>query len=215
MSVLVPTRFKELRKIYSGRKFSLLDVGAGSHSATITKQWFPLCDYYGIDKEKSYNNDASDFEAMTEFYELDLTVLDFTLIPENFFDVIIMSHVIEHLHNGDEVLRLLLNKLKSGGFIYVEFPSKRSTRFPSKRDTLNFYDDPTHCRIFTVEEISSILPENKFQVLKSGVRRDWLRVLLTPVKIVFTKITQGYVPGSVFWDILGFADFVFARKNRF
>ena len=150
---------------------------------------------------------------MTKFYELDLTTLDFREIPDAFFDVIILSHVIEHLHNGDEVLRNLLRKLKQEGYVYIEFPSSRSTRFQSKKGTLNFYDDPTHCRIFTVEEISNILVENQFTVLRSGTRRDWMRVFLTPVKIVYTKLTLGYVPGGVFWDILGFADFVFAKKG--
>lgn len=78
---------------------------------------------------------------MDNFIELDLTALDFKTIPEDYYDVIIMSHVIEHLHNGDEVLKGLMPKLKKDVIFYVEFPSERSTQFPSRRETLNFFDD--------------------------------------------------------------------------
>jgi hypothetical protein len=44
------------------------------------------------------------------------------------------------------------------------------------------------------------------------VRRDWIKVFLTPVNILKSKLELGYVTGSVFWDLLGFADYVFARK---
>ncbi len=213
MSFLIPTRFRELRKIFGNREFNLLDVGCGSHSATLTKSWFPHSNYFGIDRTRNYQNDESDFQLMSGFFELDLTKLEFNIIPDAQFDVIIMSHVIEHLHNGDEVLTHLLPKLKlGGGYIYIEFPSRRSTKFPSKRGTLNFYDDETHCRIYTVDEISEILLQNGCKVLKGGVRRDWVRVIMMPFKIIYSKVKLGYVTGEVFWDLLGFADFVFACK---
>lgn len=81
--------------------------------------------------EKDYNNDQEDFNQMAAFYEMDLTKLDFKSIPDNYFDGIWMVHVIEHLYNGDEVIKLLLPKLKMGGYMYVEYPGKRSTTLPS------------------------------------------------------------------------------------
>ena len=55
---------------------------------------------------------------------MDLEELDFNNIPGNFFDVIIMKHVIEHLRNGDQVIEKLLSRLRKRGIIYnIEFPS--------------------------------------------------------------------------------------------
>lgn len=97
--------------------------------------------------------------------------------------------------------------------IYIEYPSARSTKFPSMKGALNFYDDPTHCRIYTLDEIESLLLEKSFKILSSGVRRDWVRIVLLPLFMVSSKIKLGYVSGSVFGDLVGFADYVFAEKQ--
>src|SRR5262249_29874320 len=136
MSILLPHKFQEIRRRFGDRPFTLLDVGAGNHSAQLARQWFPHCRYSGIDRERGYSNDAADFAAMERFFELDLTTLRFDAIPDAAYDVILMAHVIEHLHNGDEVLRGLAPKLRPGGMIYVEFPGPRSLRLPSKKGTL-------------------------------------------------------------------------------
>ena len=207
-----PFKIKLAQKYLPGKKLFVLDIGAGSHSASITKQWLPDCHYTGVDIAGSYNNDEADFKAMDEFFEMDLTKLEFAGIPDNKYDLIVMSHVIEHLHNGDKVIAGLLSKLKKGGIIYLEFPSARSVHFPSKRETLNFYDDPTHCRIFSVKEVSDILEKDHLSILSAGTRRERMNILLMPFKIVYQYLTQGYVRGGVYWDYYGFAEYVCARK---
>src|SRR5690606_32201635 len=120
------------------RKFTLLDVGSGNHSASKTKNLFPDCEYHGIDIDRSFNNDQRDFEAWHSFYEMDLTRLEFDVIPDNYFDFIRMAHVIEHLHNGDKVIEGLAPKLKPSGYIYIEYPGARSLTLPSMHCTLTF-----------------------------------------------------------------------------
>ena len=210
--LIKPFKFSRTQKYFSKDDLNILDVGAGSHSPTITKKWLPNCHYSGIDISKSYDNDEEDFKAMDEFFEMDLTKLEFGNIPDNKYDLIVMSHVIEHLHNGDKVISGLLSKLKKGGIIYIEFPSERSVNFPSMRETLNFYDDKTHCRIYTVKEVSSLLTENKMMILAGGVKRQWINILVMPVKIIIQLVTKGYVRAGVFWDLYGFAEYVIAQK---
>ena len=132
--------------------FKLLDVGVGNHSASKTVSLFPACEYYGVDLNKDYNNSDEDFKVMKSFYEMDLTKLDFHLIPNKYFDGIWIVHVIEHLHNGDKVIENLIEKLKTGGYIYIEYPGTKSTRLPSMYGTLNFYDDLSHVRLYSVKE---------------------------------------------------------------
>ena len=60
MSLITPHKFRFLPKHFKTKPFNLLDVGAGSHSATKTKKAYPLCNYYGIDITKSYENDEAD-----------------------------------------------------------------------------------------------------------------------------------------------------------
>ena len=184
MTLITPHKFRFLPSDFKQRKFALLDVGAGSHSATKTKAIFPNCEYHGIDITKNYENDAADFKAMSGFYELDLTALQFESIPNNYFDVIVMSHIIEHLHNGDKVIEGLLPKLKKGGYIYIEYPGQRSTKLPSMKRTLNFYDDPTHVRIYSVAEVTKVLETNGCEVLRGTTRRYWPYIALLPLTVV-------------------------------
>lgn len=213
MALIIPPKFRFIHSLFKNKSFNLLDVGAGSHSATKTKAAFKNCNYYGIDITKSYENDDSDFKTMSGFYEMDLTKLQFSTIPDNFFDVIMMSHIIEHLYNGDKVIEALLSKLKSGGFIYIEYPAERSTRLPHMKRTLNFYDDKTHVRIYSVNEVIGILQSKGFKILRSGTRRYWPYILMLPLTLITETIKYGFVPGGVFWDILGFAEYVFAKKE--
>lgn len=212
--LIKPFRIKQAQRFLKGENWRILDIGSGSHSPGITKQWLPGCHYTGVDITRDYGNDESDLKAMDQFIEMDLTKLDFTPIPDNSYDLIIMSHVAEHLHNGDKVIQGMVPKLKKGGIFYIEFPSERSVNFPSMQETLNFYDDPTHCRIYTVNEVSALLQDKNFEVVDSGVRRQWINILVMPVKIILQLVTKGYVRAGVFWDLYGFAEFVVAKKQN-
>lgn len=212
-AILKPFKINTILKYVDGKSnLKILDIGSGNHSAYVTKKWIPNCHYTGIDKVINYNNDEIDKSMMDCFIELDLTQLKFDAIPDNNFDVIIMNHVIEHLRNGDEVLSLLMPKLKQGGIFFIEFPSEKSVTFPSMRDTLNFFDDPTHCRIFSLKEICNIFMYHNFKILKAGKNRSLFNIFLIPVKVIYQLLKIGYVPANVFWDLFGFADYVVAKK---
>lgn len=209
-----PHRLVKLGKYLNGDKLTILDVGAGSHSASITKEWLPHCIYHGIDISKTYYNDARDMALMDMFYEMDVTTLEFDKISDNFYDIIILSHIIEHLYNGDKVIESLLRKLKVGGVIYIEYPSFRSTKLPSMRETLNFFDDPTHCRIYSLQEVYNLLMKNNLKILEGGKRRQLINIVFVPVKSIFQILTKGYIRAGVMWDIAGFAEYVVAKKAQ-
>jgi SAM-dependent methyltransferase len=214
MSVkLKPFRIRVIQNFSNCTDLKILDIGSGSHSSSITKKWWPDCHYTGVDRDVNYDNTPEDISAMDEFIQLDLTELDYKKIPDNSFDVIIMSHVIEHLHNGDQVLPLLFKKLKKGGLFYIEFPCEASASFPSKRETLNFFDDDTHVRIYSIKEVANIFMQENFMVKAAGKNRSWLNIALMPIKIPLQLLTKSYVRGGVYWDWYGFADYLVAEKK--
>ena len=206
-------KFRFLHKYFANTAFNLLDVGAGNNSASRTKALLPNCKYYGLDISKSYSNSETDFNKMEKFYELDLTLLDYSAIPNNFFDAIMMAHVIEHLHNGEEVLPLLVKKLKPGGYFYIEYPGKKSTTLPSMYGTLNFKDDPTHVRLYSVNELKKVFEKNNCTVLACGIRRNYYYILAMPFRVIYSFIKTGKVTGNIFWDILGFAEYLKVKRN--
>ena len=207
-------KFLFLQRSFQNKPFNFLDIGAGNHSASKTKRLFPACNYYGLDLDKNYNNDEADFAAMTSFYEMDLTLLNFDVLPDSFFDAIWMVHVIEHLRNGDEVLKNLIPKLKPGGYLYIEYPGKNSTKLPSMHGSLNFKDDSTHVRLYSVKEISQLLHENGCTVVKSGTRRNIYYMAAMPFRIISHWVRGKKLQGNIFWDLLGFAEYVWARKKN-
>ena len=107
----LPYRFREIRRRHGQRPFRLLDVGAGNHSALAAKRWFPHCHYAGIDRDRHYHNDEHDFAAMDQFFELDLTRLEFGEIPDASYDVLLFE-IIKMFRTGvvpvsaDETLEL-------------------------------------------------------------------------------------------------------------
>jgi len=210
---LINFKFNVLKRSFGNKPFKLLDVGAGNHSATRITTTFPACEYYGLDLNKEYSNSEEDFKRMKGFYEVDLTKLDYSIVPDNYFDGIVMAHVIEHLHNGDKVLPGLLQKVKPGGYFYIEYPGMKSTKLPSMYGTLNFYDDPTHVRIYSVNELKKIFESNNCEVLKSGIRRNWYYIISMPLRIIISLIKKGRLQGNIFWDLLGFAEFLYVRKK--
>ena len=147
---------------------------------------------------------------MDKYFLLDLTSSDLSEIESEKYDVIIMSHIIEHLSNGDKVIESVLGKLKKGGSIYIEFPSVRSLSFPSMPGTLNFCDDETHVRIFDMKEVANICMRSGCKIVRAGTRRNLANILLFPA-ILISGIIKGQ-PASAFWDLLGFAEYVFAEK---
>ncbi|MBU3713647.1 MAG: class I SAM-dependent methyltransferase [Ferruginibacter sp.] len=202
-----------LKRSFGNVPFRLLDIGAGNHSASKIKSVFPHCEYHGVDLERNYNNNEEDFALMHSFYELDLTKLEMGIIPDNYFDGIWMVHVIEHLHNGDDVIKSLLPKLKSGGYMYIEYPGVKSTKLPSMYGTLNFKDDPTHVRVYSVNELYLLFNQLDCKVLKSGTRRNLWFILAMPFRILSYWIRGKKLQANIFWDILGFAEYVWIKKN--
>lgn len=206
-------KFSFLHKSFGNKEFTLLDVGAGNHSASRIKNLFPCCNYYGLDLDKTYNNSEEDFNCMSGFYETDLTLLNYQQIPNGYFDGIWMAHVIEHLHNGDKVLPLLCEKLKPGGFFYIEYPGAKSLKLPSMKGSLNFRDDETHVRVYSVKELQPIFEAAGCKVLSAGTRRNWYYILALPVRALQSLLKKGYIQGNVLWDLLGFAEYLWVRKK--
>jgi len=212
-ALTLPAKYRYLNKLFKQGEFVLLDIGAGNHSASKTKKWFPNCEYHGLDLNKNYNNDENDFKLMESFYELNLEELNLDSVPNAHFDFIMMAHVIEHLKNGDQVLVKLLAKLKPGGYLYVEYPGIRSTRLPRMKGTLNFFDDDTHVRVYSLTELYNLFLKNNTEIIKGGTRKYIPNILMMPFKVIHNLIKYGKILPSIFWDFFGFAEFILIKKK--
>lgn len=207
-------KYKKLYKHFKNNHFKILDVGCTNGNPSKTKRIFPNCEYHGIDIEDEYDHNGVDYKSMTGFYQVDLTSLKFDEIPDNYFDVIVFCHVIEHLYNGDEVMTALMPKLKEKGIMYIEYPAPRSLNLPSMKVCLNFYDGDTHFRIFNSFEIIQLMQRNYFKILEYGTKRNWIYILLLPAYLIHSLIKYKSLIGPNFWDILGFAEYAVVQKDH-
>jgi len=116
-------------------------------------------------------------------------------IPDNYFDVIIMNDVIEHLIYPKEVLEQLKTKMVVNGLIVSSIPnvrySKNLFKLLFKKDwkyTESGILDNTHFRFFTKKSIKRMFTETGFEVEKcQGINRTE-SFLYFPFAILFNII---------------------------
>lgn len=213
-----PHRFAAVREVLHRPGCVILDVGCGNHSPSLTRRYFPDCRYEGLDRQR-WNHDEADDAAMDRFFALDLDEPEALAdLPNAYYDVIFCSHVLEHLVRPVEVFCQLLTKLRPSGVIYVEVPSPRSVRFPPARHgwwgikgCLNFWDDPTHRSLVSVKELAEQVQACGLTIRRYGKRRLWRRIFLLPLYMLAGIVLRGYIPASVVWDAVGFADYLVAE----
>jgi SAM-dependent methyltransferase len=213
----VPADLLLFWKRYRNDSITYLDVGCGNHKAKQTKQWLPKCRYFGLDC-CNYNNSNGDFARMERFFQADLESDDLSELPDGFFDVIVMCQVLEHLENGLQALERLSRKLALGGRIYVEFPGRHSVGpWTLVLPFMHFKTDPTHKRVYTHEEVSSLLSNRGLTILSSGMRLDWRKFLFLPVTIPYNiclALTKPSRVGVGLWQVFPRSEYVYAEMSE-
>ncbi len=213
--LLCPPRFKFALRRFGRAPLTILDVGCGNHSPSITRRWFPQAQYHGADIAR-HNLDESDERNLDHFFALTPQGGGYDAIPDGVYDFVLLNHVIEHIADPAPVVKAACAKLKAGGLIWIAFPSLRSLRLPhATKGTLNFHDDPTHLRVCDVKEVAGWLLASGVKVIKAGASRDWLRWSIGAAILPFAllrKALTGRLSAFGLWQVLGFEDCVIGIK---
>jgi trans-aconitate methyltransferase len=216
-----PHRMAAVRRFCGGDdSVQLLDVGCGNHGPRQAKHYLPNCTYHGL-ADRPWNLDEEDDAAADKFYWLDLETAEaLDEVPDAGYDVLVCSHVLEHLEDPYAVTPTLIRKLRTGGLLYIETPSPRSMKLPRAvpgwmgvRGCLNFWDDDTHKTLVDMERLCGILESHEIVVQRAGWIPLWRRLWLLPVYVVACVISKGFVPASVLWDVTGFCNTVIGVKK--
>jgi 2-polyprenyl-3-methyl-5-hydroxy-6-metoxy-1,4-benzoquinol methylase len=129
-------------------------------------------------------------------------------------DTITCMHLVEHLRDPSLLLREIARLLKPGGRAYFETPHPKSLTLPSLREapvpfTMNFYDDPTHTQIVSLESLTHQARAVGLQVECSGTSRNWLFAAVHPLFALLPPSRKKYT-AQVHW--LGWSAFLIVRK---
>ena len=203
--------FDKIEKHQRGSILKILDVGCGNGSISRIARWFPNAEIDGVTLHREELT-AHELSRSRNLHFVNLEIVKLSDIFFEKYDLIIMSHFVEHVTNSQKSIEQAISLLEIGGMIYLETPSEHSDKLPSMRGTLNFFDDPTHVRKWKQHELATLFQDHGAQILDSGVRRQWRRVFLLPMFLLIDVI-KWQPPASSFWDLFGFAQYIIGRKQ--
>jgi len=215
---LCPHKLLYAKKKFGKHPISILDIGCGNRSFEITKKWLNIKKYTGLDKEL-WHGDHESYIGF-EFIKVNLDKANcLAKIKNNTYDFIILNHVIEHLHFGEQLLSQIYNKLAFGGILYVETPSIKTINYPSAKGFLNFYDEPTHVRAYESKVLAAEMLKIGYRLIRYGTRRDLKRIIVfSPVMVLYNFLFSIPFLKTIdvrgLWDLLGVAEYVVATKYQ-
>jgi SAM-dependent methyltransferase len=198
---------------------AVLDVGCWQYS------FARLCEEAGLGGLRHFGIDVELPAGVPTpegyvFNQVDIDASPFPF-PDQTFDAVVASHVIEHLRNPLLLLDEAFRVLKPQGLLYLECPSDRSLRLPSmpfkfeEMRSLNFYDDPTHVgRPHTPQSLHRLFRMYGAEVLESRyVVFDHVR-WRSPWLILKALLRRdAAMLEDVVWKSVGFAVFGIGRKG--
>lgn len=139
--------------------------------------------------------------------------------PDDSFDFVIASHVIEHLNDQIDFFGECVRVCKPGGLLYFEAPSERTLWLPGSpyhHDefySLSFFDDPTHCRRpWTPQAFHRLALYYSCEPIKAGHLFSWIHRILFPATLLFCLLTKNRLLETCVWQTVGWATYLTARK---
>lgn len=184
--------------------------GAETASPMKAKTQRPDLRYIGLDVG-TYNQvrpeNFADRYIITEPSRFAAVIEEF----EGRMDAVISSHNIEHCDEPERVLNAMLKAPKPGGRLYLAFPCEESVRFPRRRGTLNFYDDPTHSWLPRWADILRRVRDAGYRIEFSAKRyrpplMTALGVLLEPSSALSRRSS------TATWALYGFESIIWAVR---
>lgn len=154
----------ELTPIRSVKKYRkkgrLLDLGCGTGNFLweMKKRGFEV---HGVDPSSQACELAR--QRLENIFNSELEEHHF---PDNYFDVITLWHVFEHLLNPNITLKEIHRILKKDGILILETPNIDSLSFKAFRKNCFHLDIPRHLYHWSPKTIREILNRNKFRVFK-------------------------------------------------
>jgi 2-polyprenyl-3-methyl-5-hydroxy-6-metoxy-1,4-benzoquinol methylase len=177
-------RFNLFKKYLINKDF--LDVGCGGgyflkYTSLLNSKHYKL---YGLDANPP-NDDSSDIKFIKS------SILDFNL--EEQFDVVLLSHVLEHIAPIDlaNFIELISKHIKSGGMLLIDMPHKNFgpwdvTRIIDGSNSGQMQSRGSHFFESSHEEVIKLLNKN-FENFKSPLPFKFIRYLF-PFLIINSRI---------------------------
>lgn len=112
-----------------------------------------------------------EFQAMKK---LNIEAID---EPDNYFDIIICYHVLEHVTQDKKAMQELYRILKPNGVCYIQTPFKEGKNYEdnsitTKEARLKHFGQEDHLRVYSVSGLSTRLKEAGFKIKISHFKEE-------------------------------------------
>jgi 2-polyprenyl-3-methyl-5-hydroxy-6-metoxy-1,4-benzoquinol methylase len=152
----------KIKKIMSFKKNGrILDVGCGDGE---------FLRYFKERGWEAYGVDVSETSCMLARRKLGQNIFNCELkdcrFPPNYFDVITLNHVLEHMLDPNEELIELRRILKNNGILFLSVPNIDSLQFKISEKYWLHLDLPRHVYHYSPASIKNLLERDKFEIIK-------------------------------------------------
>jgi len=130
------------------------------------------------------------------------------------FDAVVMSHVVEHLHDPARVLRECLRVLRPGGWLVMLTPNVESAGHARFGPDWIGLDPPRHLYLFGRKSLRSLLLSAGFEVVEVQSSARWARYSLLASREVATRSGRASPQGRWERPFLRAISFLYALESR-
>lgn len=182
----------------------LLDIGCGSGKFLLRAKscgW----DVCGVDFDKISVDIACSYGLNVQHGSIE------SIPNDQKFDVITISHVIEHVSNPAKLIGDCLSKLNSGGIISIATPNNEGYGIKKWKELWSSLETPRHIVIFNKKSLIFLM--SKIGVLKYRfVKRGWHHAHVESESRKSNKILSPADRNNILWHLLEIKS-MFSMKN--
>lgn len=145
----------------SNKRINFLDLGCGYGlvSSFINNKY----NKYGLEPNEEKIKNATKYINQENLKCSELNEFTFS---DNFFDIIMCYHVIEHVNDPEYFIYNVNRILKQNGILVISTPNFNSSIAQLFKDNYRLLHDKTHIKLFSDESFKFFLEDNGFYIIK-------------------------------------------------
>lgn len=174
---------------------------------------FKKAEFYGLDISKVQLSKAGKFLKEAKVVDLNKGTIPY---KSNFFDIVIVSEILEHVFYPDKVLNDSFRVLKDGGYLVLTYPNsgalqlRLSLLLIGYSPLLNYSINKVHIRFFNKEDILKIAGIKRNIIHYQGLGSFLFGKWNFPIKIITPRFLE--IIGNKFLPNLALGNLIIFKK---
>ena len=159
---------------------TVLDIGC---SNGIFLDLYKNCETWGVEPSENYKiaENKQSLPLGGKRHKIINSYFESAKLPQNYFDLIIMNHTLEHVKDAEIVLAKIYRLLKKNGILFIDVPNAGGLGSKLFGDKWPYKLPNEHTYQFTKESLSKLVTNTGFKVLH-WESRSGLFELAEPLK---------------------------------